>query len=212
MEHSLPVLLDIIYMCGWAFISSIMWGCYKFSTHKTVYLSKNMKSNWFLFSLCAIAISLISCQPKKTTDDYNKSAAEKIQKKDYKGAIEDLTKVIELTPKDAGAYFGRGLTKITAGDYKGAIEDYNKSIELDPKNSWAYSDRGNAKTRLNDLEGAVEDYTKAFDLNHGNIEAVLDRGYCKQTLGDIPGACADWTIAAGSGNTLAAEALAANCK
>jgi len=49
---------------------------------------------------------------------------------DYKGAIEDYDKAIELNPKFANAYNSRAIAKIFLGDYKGAFEDYNKVEEL----------------------------------------------------------------------------------
>ena len=52
---------------------------------------------------------------------------------DYKGAISDFDKAIELNPKDADAYICRGTAKAILNDYKGAILDYDKYIELNPK-------------------------------------------------------------------------------
>jgi len=49
---------------------------------------------------------------------------------DYKGAIEDFTRAINLRNDDAEAYNYRGVSKSALGDYKGAIEDYNRAISL----------------------------------------------------------------------------------
>jgi tetratricopeptide (TPR) repeat protein len=65
--------------------------------------------------------------------------------KDYKGAIQDYNKAIELTPKNepvreshvlspnAMAYKYRGDAKKELGDYRGAVEDYTKALAINPK-------------------------------------------------------------------------------
>ena len=53
----------------------------------------------------------------------------------YQEAIEAYTKAIELDPKYAVAYYGRGLIYVVLGDYRQAIRDYDKAIELDPKDA-----------------------------------------------------------------------------
>ena len=64
---------------------------------------------------------------------------------DYKGAIEDFNKAIQLNPTFASAFNNRGIAKDVLGDNKGAIDDFNKGIQLNPTNANAFSGRGNAK-------------------------------------------------------------------
>ena len=45
---------------------------------------------------------------------------------DYRGAIDDFSKAIELNPNDGGAYYNRGLAKEALEDYRGAIHDIKK--------------------------------------------------------------------------------------
>jgi Flp pilus assembly protein TadD len=52
---------------------------------------------------------------------------------DYKGAISDYTKVIELDPSNANAYYSRGLTKGRSGDVDGGCLDLFKASELGHK-------------------------------------------------------------------------------
>ena len=56
-----------------------------------------------------------------------------IIKKITKEAIADFDKAIELNPKDARAYYNRGVVKDELKQYKEAIADYDKAIELNPK-------------------------------------------------------------------------------
>ena len=64
---------------------------------------------------------------------YFKSGGDKYNLKDYKGAIRDYDKAIELDSKYAEAYFERGRCKHWTGDKKGAILDLKKAEDLDPK-------------------------------------------------------------------------------
>ena len=47
--------------------------------------------------------------------------------------LHDLTKVIELNPNHADAYYSRGAAKESLGKLEEAIQDYSKAIELNPK-------------------------------------------------------------------------------
>jgi tetratricopeptide (TPR) repeat protein len=47
----------------------------------------------------------------------------KYKLKDYRGAIEDFTKVIEMNPSADYAYRGRGLSKCQLGDFNGGMLD-----------------------------------------------------------------------------------------
>ena len=82
---------------------------------------------------------------------------------DYKGAIADYTKAIELDPDYASAYYNRGNSKNSLKDYKGAIADYTKAIELKLDDA-AYNNRSISKENLGDLNGACADARKAASL------------------------------------------------
>jgi tetratricopeptide (TPR) repeat protein len=113
---------------------------------------------------------------------------------DYKGAIADFTKSIELDQKLAAAYFNRGIAKGITGDSQGRLADFRKTIEVDPTpiNAEAYYNRGTAKSFIGDNNGALTDYTKAIDLNPAHGEAYHQRGKIKETMGDKEGATLDY--------------------
>ena len=50
--------------------------------------------------------------------------------KDYRAAIIDYDKAIELNPDFADAYFNRGLTHIFLGNNRQGIQDLSKAGEL----------------------------------------------------------------------------------
>lgn len=57
----------------------------------------------------------------------NVSGVEKADKGRYEDALNIFTRVIELNPKDADAYFNRATLKTSNGDLKGASADFKMS-------------------------------------------------------------------------------------
>ena len=120
------------------------------------------------FNLTLISLLLgtgVFAQTKiPTSIEYFKSGNVKYELDDYRGAIQDYNKAIELNPKDEIAYYNRGNAKSKLEDYHGAIQDYNKAIELNPNDKDAYNFRGIAKFKLGDTNGACLDFSKAGEL------------------------------------------------
>jgi len=52
----------------------------------------------------------------------------------YKEAIRDFTRVIEIDPDNANAYFNRGCCYDSVGELDLAISDYSVALELDMRN------------------------------------------------------------------------------
>ena len=96
---------------------------------------------------------------------------------DYRGAILDYNKAIELNPTLAEAYINRGNTKNDLNDYRGAILDFNKAIELNPTLAKVFNNRGTAKSFLGDKNGSCLDWSKAGELGYGNAYDSIKK-YC----------------------------------
>ncbi|MCL5992296.1 MAG: tetratricopeptide repeat protein, partial [Bacteroidetes bacterium] len=67
-----------------------------------------------------------------TVIEYLKKGNAKINSGDYRGAIQDYNKALELNPNSDDAYNNRGVAKNELGDFRGAIQDFNKALELNP--------------------------------------------------------------------------------
>jgi len=61
--------------------------------------------------LCLLASTVAYAQ---TAEDHFYSGNTKYELKDYKGAIQDYTKAIELNPNHANAYYNRGVAKVSS--------------------------------------------------------------------------------------------------
>lgn len=149
----------------------------------------NLKISIFF---CFILL-LASCS-KNNPDFYLKNGNAKQQLKDYKGAILDYDKVIELSPTLFQAYHGRAMCYGELEKYDKALQDFNKVIQLNPGFKNAYLNRAYyVKVNSRDFAGAIEDYNKFIELNKegNNAFALNNRGFAKFNLNDTTGALND---------------------
>ena len=116
--------------------------------------------------------------------------------KQYKEAIADFDKAIELNPEDAEAYYNRGSAKDDLKQHKEAIADYDKAIELNPKFSAAYNNRGVVKGKLKQHKEAIADFDTVIKLKPEDAQAYYNRGLAYREVGKKEEADADfrtWT-------------------
>ena len=150
------------------------------------------------------------------SDNYYFRGRVKEELKDYKGAIEDYTKAIELIPNSfdpnySDFFYTRGLAKEKLGyiiskdekgfsisektsiiQYIGAIIDFTKAIELNPNEASYYAQRGNASNYIEDYKGGIVNLNKAIELDPNNGDYYGWRGRSNYGLGDLVNACKDW--------------------
>jgi tetratricopeptide (TPR) repeat protein len=93
-------------------------------------------------------------------------------KKDYKAAIDNYGKAIELQPRNAGFYYNRGRAYRLNGQPDLAVASYSKAIELDPKDANALSNRGHAYRDLGNKEKAIADFRAALAINPTHDRAL----------------------------------------
>ena len=127
-----------------------------------------------------------------SSNDLFERGIEKVEYKDYLGAIFEFTKVIEIDENYIDAFIQRGYSKAILKDYKGAIEDFNKTIELDI-DSRIYSARGRSKKNLLDFDGALQDYNIAVEKFPEDDSSYFGRGELKYEIDDYLGAIKDYT-------------------
>src|SRR5271156_6157373 len=74
----------------------------------------------------------VSRVPSRSAEELLELGLEKGRASDWEGAIDLLTRAIELDPELANAWCERGAARANKGDWNGAISDETKAIELDP--------------------------------------------------------------------------------
>lgn len=111
---------------------------------------------------------------------YYRSGSEKFKTADYRGAIVDYSKAIEIDPKQVRYYLDRALVKDQyLKDYRGAIDDYTKVIELDDqKKASPYFLRGMAKIRIQQKDSGCLDLSKAGELGYSQAYDAI-KEYCQ---------------------------------
>ena len=137
----------------------------------------------------------ILCSYAQTAKKLYKNGRDKYSKDDYKGAIADFTKAIELDANYAEAYEFRGFIKNEIKDYQGANEDFSKAIEIDSNYVEAYIDRGDLKYNLKEYQSAINDYTKAIQIDSTDYIFFSKRAHAKFDLNNDKEAIGDFNKA-----------------
>ena len=127
--------------------------------------------------------------------DYNVRGTSKAQFGDFKNAIIDFNKALQVNKNDAQAYANRGKAKDELGDLKEALADLSKAIELKPEEHDYYIHRGNTKVKMHDLTGAIDDCNKALELTPNDAALYAHRAGICQMAGNYQDAIADFTRA-----------------
>lgn len=119
-----------------------------------------------------------------------------IAQDDYKGAIEQLSKAIELKRASADLFVWRSEA------YRGnkqpdlAIADCDKAIALEPESLRAYLIRGYSHADLRQFDRAIADLTRFIGAGRDlTFDAYSVRAQCYQIKGDFLKALADFSTA-----------------
>ena len=149
-----------------------------------------------------LLLSLLITTPAfaQTAKEYINSGLEKHRKLDYKGAIADYTKAIELSKDDSDLYLNRGNCEYEIKEYEPAIGDFNKTIELSPKNARAYYSRAVVNAAQKKYKEALPDLDMVIELNPSIPNSLTLRGQLRAITGNMKGACEDFITAKNNGD------------
>jgi len=78
--------------------------------------------------------------------------------------------VIDLDPRNAGAWNARGSYYAHLKQWDKAIADYTKVIGLSPKNAWGLGQRALCYAELKQWDRAIADFTRAIDVDRTNAK------------------------------------------
>ncbi len=144
---------------------------------------------------------------------YHQRGEDKYNGNDYKAAITDLNRSVELDPEFTDAYATRGNVAVHYGEsmakygsitearqhYHIAIADYTEAIRLGPEDDANYNGRAHTRCHYGEYEvkrrnptaaqkqyqAAIEDYTKAIALDSDDDRNYSGRGWAKSLLGEL---------------------------
>lgn len=94
----------------------------------------------------------------------------------YKEAMEDITKSIELDPKQGVGYYKRGQYYLVAFDQpEKALKDFDTAITFGERSAEVYHYRGAALKKLGRFQEAVESYSLVLKIDPSHYTGLLNR-------------------------------------
>jgi Flp pilus assembly protein TadD len=122
-----------------------------------------------LLSMTALIAALVIMQagafgdlpePKQRPENPNVAAGRKaIEAKDYKSAVEHLTKAVQELPKDADVYTLLGFSYRKLGTFDKSMDHYQTALKLDPNNRSAHEYLGELYLEMNQPANAEKQLT-----------------------------------------------------
>jgi tetratricopeptide (TPR) repeat protein len=100
----------------------------------------------------------------------------------YQAALLVFDEIIEINPKCAPAYFGKGNALSYQGQYEKAIWNYDRVILLNPHFSEAYRERAFSYWNLGNLNSAFDDLENACKMNPEDKVALQAKEYLLNEL------------------------------
>jgi protein O-mannosyl-transferase len=94
---------------------------------------------------------------------------------DFKGAIDDCNKALEIDTTNAQVYYNRAVARYSMHDLPEAIEDFTLAITYNQNYGSAYFNRGVLRLQLNDRLRACEDFQKSFSLGLSYAKDLIDK-------------------------------------
>ena len=148
-----------------------------------------------LLILLMVAFQAQQTPQLRSARDYLDSGVVRLQREDIDGAIDDMSKAIEIDPHYVEAFFIRGQCLFLKGDHDRALLDYDKVIEFAPNARGVervYNIRSVIRVLKGDTEGALKDLEQAIALNPNYADSYTNRGVTRALRGDQAGAASDY--------------------
>jgi tetratricopeptide (TPR) repeat protein len=115
---------------------------------------------------------------------YCEQGKQLLAQKRYDEAEECFARAIEIAPKFARAYDGRGLSLAYRDRYEEAVSDYSRAIELDPTCVEAFVHRAVAYRMLKRYEMALVDFERAIEIDPSHEDALWGKATVIEEMGD----------------------------
>src|SRR4029078_13158896 len=100
-------------------------------------------------------------------------------------AIRACTLLIQKNPRDATAYYTRGISYRETDKLDLAMADYTRAIELNPQYFEAYNNRGNLFMARGDNKRALQEFDAAIKINPRYAIAHNNRGEAFENMNEL---------------------------
>jgi tetratricopeptide (TPR) repeat protein len=98
-------------------------------------------------------------------------------------AIADLTRALELEPRNARVFNTRGYLRMSQNQLIEAVEDFAAAVSIDLEYPQPYNNRGLVRITQGAPEKALLDFDAALRIDPQYIDALNNRGYALTQLG-----------------------------
>ncbi len=129
-----------------------------------------------LMTFILLTVIISSCG--QTALEYFDNGIEKQNKQNFKGALSDYSKAIELEEAFIEAYYNRALVYLNLEKHKEAMSDLDKVIEINERFPNALITRGLIYVILEDKEACCRDFLKAKEIGDTAANRLLAQ-YCE---------------------------------
>lgn len=147
----------------------------------------------------------------QTARQFLQAGLEKHKLQDFKAAIKDYDKAIDLDKNLRDAFFNRGTCELALKDFVSAKRDFDRTIELDPNFVMAYYSRASVYVSQEKYLESLPDLDKTIQLDATTPNALTLRGQIRAQTGDKNGACDDFLKAKELGDKQADKYLNQFC-
>ncbi|MEA5502496.1 tetratricopeptide repeat protein [Halotia wernerae UHCC 0503] len=182
-------------------VTEVLHDLQQLTSHGYEVKKYNPKKLWLITAGIAgcITFSIVTWffQSPKLVDNTQlfQEGVNKYNQGNYKEAVDNLTQVIKLEPKNALAYNRRGDAFYRLGNYQKSQADSSQAIILNPQDANAYYDRGFSAYELGKYKEAIADYTQAIKLDSQNAYVYYGRGLANAQLQEHKKAIEDFSKA-----------------
>ncbi|MFA6316182.1 MAG: tetratricopeptide repeat protein [Elusimicrobiota bacterium] len=138
------------------------------------------------FKACSALLAgllLASCRTEVSPRQRYEGAAERIYNGDFRGALKDLSALIEADPRNSRALYLRGLAHFQLKNYGRAVADLSAASTLDPSLAGVRYQVGVARLELGDPLAALSDFDACLKLRPGSPEVLYQRSAALRVLG-----------------------------
>ncbi|WP_404197209.1 tetratricopeptide repeat protein [Streptomyces tauricus] len=116
---------------------------------------------------------------------------------EYRQALAEYGRALELDPGLAWAHYGLGYTHQRLDDFPAALAALDRADELAPGTGWILAGRAETYRVAGRFEEAVADFDRAVALAPADAEPLTGRAVCRHALGRYDEALADFDRALG---------------
>ncbi len=138
----------------------------------------------------ALARSLELFDPRTSRDFLDRALTRWAHHGVRQDAVDDLTRALELDPRNVGALECRGRANFEMGRHADAVADLTQTLRLLPRDVQAFLLRGRARFALGELDAALADLDRAVALSPGDGRAWIWRAAVLIAKGDLDRALA----------------------